>query len=195
MLKFFIFFLSICLTTYGAIAQQRIHWSPDYHLTIKDFASSKTKVGAQSNYINSSAQMDFSFLMSNAEFMLTKNFNAKVNTIFVPDAAVILADSESSMEKLLNFARYEFDLIELYSRKFRKSMFENKGAFSSIGFFEPLYYELQKELTGRHSDAAEETNLRFVEDRLASLHDGVRRELEELADFCKECKPPKKKKG
>ncbi|WP_158860917.1 hypothetical protein [Lunatibacter salilacus] len=194
MLKFFFLFAFVLLCSFRSFAQQRIHWSPDYQLGIQDFASPKTKVGAQSNYINSSAQMDFSFQMSNAEFMFSKNFNTKVNTIFVPEAAVILADSESSMKKLLNFARYEFDLIELYSRKFRKSMYDNKGAFSSISFFEPLYYELQKELAGRHSDAAEETNLGFVEDRLVTLHGEVKRELHELADFCKDCKPPKKKK-
>jgi len=190
------FFLSSIIFSFVLVSfgQQRIQWSNDYQLSINDFASPKTKVGAQNNYINSSAQMDFSFQMSNAEFMLTKNFNTKVSTIFVPEAAVILADSESSMEKLLNFARYEFDLIELYSRKFRKSMYDNKGAFSSISFFESLYHELQIELTGRHSDAAEETNLGFVEDRLALLHTEVKSELEEFADFCKDCKPPKKKK-
>lgn len=190
------FFLSAILisVSFGSFAQQRIHWNPDYELSFEDFASPKTKIGAQSNYINSSAQMDFSFQMSNAEFMMTKNFNTKVSTIFVPDAAVILAQNVSSMEKLLNFARYEFDLIELYSRKFRKSMYDNKGAFSGISFFQPLYNEIQKELAGRHSDAAEETNLGFVEDRLAALHGEVKRELQELADFCKDCKPPKKKK-
>lgn len=194
MLKFFLLSAFSGLLTFASPAQQRVYWNPDYVLTVNDFASPKTKIGAQTNYINSSAQMDFSFQMSNAEFMLTKNFNAKVSTVFIPEAAVILADSESSMGKLLNFARYEFDLIELFSRKFRKSIYDNKGAFSNIRFFEPLFHELQKELAGRHSDAAEETNLGFVDDRLRTLHAEVKRDLDELADFCKDCKPPKQKK-
>ncbi len=195
MFKILVFSAFIWLVTFSSFAQQSIHWSPDYYLTIKDFGSKKTKVGTQNNYINSSARMDFSFQMSNTEFMLTKNFNQKVSTIFVPESAVILADSESSREKLLKYARYEFDLIELYSRKFRKSLYENKGTFSSINFMEPLFNALQKELTERHADAAEESNLGFEEDRLAMLHEEVRKELEVMADFCKECKPPKKKKN
>ena len=60
---------------------------------------------------------------------------------------------------------------------------------------ELLFNALQKELTERHADAAEESNLGFEEDRLAMLHEEVRKELEVMADFCKECKPPKKKKN
>jgi|GEM_PF-5856976 len=79
MFKILVFSAFIWLVTLSSFAQQSIHWSPDYYLTIKDFGSKKTKVGTQNNYINSSARMDFSFQMSNTEFMLTKNFNQKVS--------------------------------------------------------------------------------------------------------------------
>ena len=60
---------------------------------------------------------------------------------------------------------------------------------------EPLFNALQKELIERHADAAEESNLGFEEGRLAMLHKEVRKEVEVMADFCKEYKPPKKKKN
>ncbi|MEX2232991.1 MAG: hypothetical protein WD824_12575 [Cyclobacteriaceae bacterium] len=180
-----------------ANAQNVIDWDPNYKLNISDFQSGATAIGEGAGNIyslHSSARMDFSFSMSNYEFMFTKNFNSKVNCTFTRDAASLIAPDEKIAECLLRFARYEFDLSELYARKFRKKLFESKGAFSSASFFRPIFDELQKEYVDRHGNAAKETDIGRNEAKLAELHFEVLGEIDELVEFCKTCKPPKRRK-
>ena len=138
--------------------------------------------------------MDFSFYMSSGEFMFTKNFNSKVNCTFKRDAASLIAPDSLVALDLLNFSRYEFDLSELYARKFRKRLYEEKGAFSDVSFFRPIYDEIQKEFTERHTLAGTQTELGRDIANLNTLHQEVLNEITVLSDFCKACKPPKKKK-
>lgn len=85
-------------------------------------------------------------------------------------------------------------MAELYARNLRKQLFEKKGTFSNVTFFQPLYDEIQSQLTERHARAAKETDLGRNREKLNALHQEVLKEIETLADFCKTCKPPKKKK-
>jgi hypothetical protein len=126
--------------------------------------------------------------------MVTKNFNAKVNNTFKRESASLVAPDENSAKDLVAYARFQFDLTELYARKFRKKIFEEKGAFSNITFFRPIYETIQKELTERDTNAGKETDLGRKKEKLQVLHDQVLKEILALADFCKECKPAKKKK-
>lgn len=131
--------------------------------------------------------------MSNAQFMFTKNFNNKVNCTFNRDASVLVAPDSSSASDLLLFARYDFDLAELYARKLRKKLYEEKGAFSNVNFFRPVFDQLQQEFSVRHTNAAKATELGRNREELLALQKQVWQEIDELNDFCKECKPQKKK--
>ena len=131
--------------------------------------------------------------MSNYEFMLTKNFNSKVTCSFKPEAAMILAPDTATATDLLEFAKFDFDLAELYARKLRKRLYEEKGAFSDANFFQPVYDEINKEFVDRHTAAGKETDLGKNRDKLNELHAQVMQEIDELPDFCKTCKPSKKK--
>lgn len=106
----------------------------------------------------------------------------------------MIAPDLETAEKLVKFAQYQFDLNELYTRQFRKKLYENKGAFSSITYINPLFENVQNELTERYSEAAEITNLGLEQELLLTLHLEVLDEIAELKDFCKTCKPPKAKK-
>lgn len=132
--------------------------------------------------------------MSNAEFMFTKNFNSKVNCSFNRSAAAIVAQDSTTAIDLLHFARYQFDLSELYARKLRKKLFEEKAVLSDVSFFKPIHDEIQNELTERNTVAGKTAELGRNRVELEKLHDEVLREIEQLSDFCKNCKPPKKKK-
>ena len=82
---------------------------------------------------------------------------------------------------------------ELYQERTEK-IFEEKGAFSNITFFRPIYEAIQKELTERDTNAGKETDLGRKKEKLQVLHEQVLKEILDLVDFCKECKPAKKKK-
>ena len=90
-------------------------------------------------------------------------------------------------------ARYTFDLSELYARKFRKKIFEEKKGFSDVIFFRPIYDEIQKEYTAEHTLAGQITELGKNREKLNELHNKVLKEIQILSDFCKTCKPKKKK--
>lgn len=132
--------------------------------------------------------------MSNAEFMFTKNFNAKVDCSFMPSTASIVAPDSAIAQMLLNFARYEFDLTELYARKFRKRIFEEKGAFADPSIFHSLYDEVHQAYSERRTMAAKHANMGINKEVLKKLHQEAAIEINQLEDFCKSCKPPKKAK-
>lgn len=96
------------------MAQNSIEWDGVYQLRITDFKSPSSKVGESNIYsLHTVANMDFSFQMSNAEFLFTKNFNSKVSCIFNRDAASLIAPDSVTAYQMLNFSRYEFDLSEI----------------------------------------------------------------------------------
>jgi hypothetical protein len=132
--------------------------------------------------------------MSNIEFMFTKNFNSKVSSTFKRDAASIIATDTVNAKHLLDFAQYEFDLSELYARKLRKDLYMNKGAFSDISFLQPLYDAIQKEYVEEHDIASNKSDLGQNEKMIKELDSDVLKRIQELSDFCKNCKPPKNKK-
>jgi hypothetical protein len=187
----FIFLISINLLK----GQNTIEWDGIYQLKLSDFQSSTTQVGKGNIYsIYPAATMAFSFFMTNAEFMFTKNFNSKVNCSFNPAASSLIAPDSSTAADLVNFARYYFDLSELYARKFRKKLYEEKGVFSDINFFKPIYDGIQKEFSERYIIAGTQSDMGRNKEKLNELHQEVLKEINQLADFCKMCKPPKKKK-
>jgi hypothetical protein len=190
-------FLIILLFLFSVplIAQNDIEWDGKYQLQLSDFQSKGTQIGnVKINSIHTASGLDFSIQMSNIEFMFTKNFNSKVNSTFKRDAASIIATDTTTANHLLNFAQYEFDLSELYARKLRKDLYINKGTFSDITFLQPLYDAIQKEYVQEHEVASKKTNLGQNEKIIKALDADVLKRIQELTDFCKSCKPPKKKK-
>lgn len=178
-----------------AHSQNTIDWDEKHELQLSDFQSSATSIGSGSIYsLLTVAGPDFSFHMTNAEFMFTKNFNSKVTCTFKRNASVLVAPDSTTALDLLSFGQYEFDLAELSARKFRKKLYENKGAFSNVNFFQPIYNEIQNEYSVRHTNAGTATDLGRNHEKLRELHQEVLQEIELLSDFCKSCKPPKKKK-
>ena len=174
-------------------AQGNIEWSPEYKIEASDFKSSATQIGGNLVAMSLACRMEFSYQMSNYEFMFTKNFNSKVSTLLTPSASYFTAPDKETIPYLVNFARMSFDLTELYSRKLRQKIFEEKGAFSNANFFVPLYEEVLKQLAERHALLSKSTDMGRNEAELSREHTLVLQEIEALPDFCKTCKPKKKK--
>lgn len=175
-------------------AQNIIDWDGEYKLRLTDFQSAATQVGSVSHYsLHAASQIDFSYQMTTAEFMFTKNFNTKVGCSFKRNASALIAPDSAFAQDLVRFAQFEFDLSELYARKFRKKIYEEKGAFSNPNFFKPVYDAILEEFSERQTLAGKETEVGQNKERLMELHQQVLSEMNELADFCRLCKPPKKK--
>lgn len=126
--------------------------------------------------------------------MFTKNFNSKVKATFNRNAAAITAIDTLTALQLVKYGQFYFDLTELYTRKFRKEMYEQKGAFSDISFFQPIFNRLQEELQTENARVSKATALGSEEELLKSEHQMVLQQIEQLSAFCMECEPPRRKK-
>jgi hypothetical protein len=176
-------------------AQSGVEWNGKYQIQFSDFRSPGTQIGGGTIYsLGSGSSIDFSFYMTNYEFAFTKNFNSKVRCLFNPDAASLVAPDSLQAETLLNFSRFDFDLCELYSRKLRKKLYEEKRAFSNVNYFRPYYDEIKSEHAKRHAQAVQDTDIGRNREVLAHLHRIVLDEIDSLTNYCKTCKPQKKKK-
>ncbi len=179
-----------------AHAQNKIEWSPGVEIQFSDFQSSATEInGNLSAYsIRTGVQVTFAFAMSTYEFMFTKNFNKKVVTVFDKNSSYVSAPNQKIANQLVRFSRLEFDLAELSARKFRKRLYESKGIFSNTDFFQPLYDEINGAQSERHQSLAKSTDMGRNIEALAIARKKIREEIEGLSDYCKTCKPPKKRK-
>jgi hypothetical protein len=194
-MKTFTFSLLFLALHLSVTAQNDIAWDGKYQLQFSDFKSPATKIGEGDMYsLRTGATFDFAFQMSNGEFMFTKNFNSKVSCEFKRNVAALIAPDSARATDLLLFSRLDFDMAELYARKCRQKLYETKGTFSNANFFQPIFDQFQNEYAERHASAAKATDLGHNREKLAELHNEVLDEIKLLSDFCKECKPPKKKK-
>lgn len=191
-MKYLLFFLLV--PSFSSFAQNIIEWQQGTQLTLNDFqAPLKQKTDNISFALRPAISIDFSFYMSNYEFMLTKNFNSKVKTTFSREASYIFASDSLAINKLLKYSQAQFDLAELHTRKFRKKMYENKNVLSNPNFYQDLYRETEKEFTLEQAELMQASNDGFETDVLEGHHSKILKKIEELADFCKDCKPKKKK--
>ncbi|PIQ21091.1 MAG: hypothetical protein COW65_11140 [Cytophagales bacterium CG18_big_fil_WC_8_21_14_2_50_42_9] len=183
----FILFFTI-FTSWG---QAKTEWKEGYKLTVLDFQAEPpiSREGQGQTYYLA-ANLDFNYAMSSYEFMLTKNFNKNVTAFFIP-ANSWLQQGEGT-EILLRYAQMDFDLLELYARKFRQRLYAEKNAFSNPNFFQETYNEINAEMNRRHvemQNAMAESNSKGE-----AFHAQILKEITALAEYCKECKPTKKKK-
>jgi len=190
----FIFLLILTLPSYSQ--NESFEWAEDSVLSINQFRSPQSEISPDVKIISiySGSSFDFSFQMSSFEFMFTKNFNSKVRTTFDPKIGVIVAPDSTIAERLARYGQYNFDLTELYARKLRKALHENKKMFSNTTFFNTFYEELKKEWTQRSSEVMKTTELGKNEVLLKKEQDKVSQEILEYKAYCLSCVPPKLQK-
>ncbi len=191
-----IFTIAIFFIAHITYGQNSIEWSPEIEIQFSDFQSSSTEINESFSIysIRSGTLVDFAYAMSNAEFMFTKNFNTKVTTIFNKKASYISAPNEEIANQLVKFGQMEFDLAELFARKLRKKLYESKGVFSSADFFKPLYDQIMEEHSDRYNALGKSTDMGRNAEVLVAEREKIKQEIEALSDYCKTCKPPKKRK-
>ncbi|WP_321828147.1 hypothetical protein [Maribacter dokdonensis] len=188
--------LTLLFLSATMMAQEPMVWNPDYELQLTDYQSAESEINANltSYSIYSGAKIDFSFNMNSVSFMFTKNFNDKVKAIFQKNLAVLVAPDTLTANQLLQFGRYDFDLVELYARKIRKKIYEEKGAFSDSKLFQPIFNELQEEMNTVSAQVFKATDFGKDAELLLKEHNKVIDGINQLSDFCMTCKPRKNRK-
>ena len=194
MKKYTLFLYFLCSTVF-LFGQEPMEWNSDYELQLSDYQSTESEIDSTltSYSIYSGSKIDFSFNMNSVTFMFTKNFNSKIKAVFQKNLAVLIAPDSLTANQLLRFGRYDFDLVELYSRKIRKKIYEEKGAFTDVKFFQPIFNELQEEMNMVSAQVFKATNFGKDDVMLKKEHEKVKQEIKSLSDFCLNCKPKKSK--
>ncbi|MEM1121753.1 MAG: hypothetical protein AAGJ18_14980 [Bacteroidota bacterium] len=168
-------------TTQGQdLGEGRIRWSPNHKLQLTDFkihAGSKSLDPIYSQFtISTNAIRGLDFLK--------RNFNQKVENIFLGNASWIDTTNIQMLEKQLEFQQIQFDLSEVHARKYRKKIFLNRKKLASGGdFLNEIFDDLMIEFSKKKLELYEQTNSGQDEDKILEWKTKIQIELDELSDF------------
>lgn len=187
-------FLTIIFFFINSTAQSIVEWSPDEVIDIRSFKAACPEMADDGiQRYSLVATFDFNYQMANIQFIMTKNFNKYVTSYYIPNNSWI--EKGELTDQIFKMANLDFDILELFARKFRKQMFENKRAGSNTNFYQQLFNEVNKEYTAFTASLNSEiVSSENVDELLSKYSSQVNLEIESLSDYCKACKPKKKKK-
>lgn len=182
-----IFLLFLSFKTFAQ--NGKVQWDSNYKISLSDFQSPQTKLNAKGLFfLNFPAEIELAYEMSEREFKKAKDFNGVVVCVFNTTDASIMAQDEGSAKLLVNFAQFSFDLSELYARKLRKAILEERSKHANDEYVPSLYDTVQEQLNNRYADAMQKTGMGINSKELERLHTEVAAELRMLEQYCKQCK-------
>lgn len=170
-----------------AMAQSKIEWTENYRLTLADFLANAPNTGTVQT-VQGHTTIEYQF--SNYELLGSRNFNKNVTCYFLRTAWWI--DKGERTDKLLQYAQTIFDLREWMARELRKRFRENKKQLLA-GKQNEIYEELASKFAELESTYSKETHYGTVDSNQSEWEERIMAELAMLADYCKTCKPAKKK--
>jgi hypothetical protein len=128
-------------------------WSSENKLSIDDF---KIKISDQNNDAVYS-QFKISHAISGFDF-LKRNLNQKVENIFLGNASWIDTTKIESIPRQIDFQQLQFDLSEVYVRKFRKRVLEDKGQIvKGFDIINEIDNEIMEEFSEKRAELMKET--------------------------------------
>lgn len=153
-------------------------WSANNKLSINDF---KIKKGDNSSVIYS--QFIITHQVGGFDFF-KRNFNQKIENIFLGNASWIDTTNVTNIKKQIDFQQMQFDLSEVYTRKFRKQLLQNKRKIAK-GF--DIVREISNNMTAQFSERRlaliDDTKSGTDEQKLIEWKEKIITELKELDDF------------
>jgi hypothetical protein len=167
--------------------QNKLEWTDNYKLNIEDFQANAPNTGSMQT-VQGHTTIQYQF--ANYELIASKNFNKNVTCYFYRTASWI--DKGENTQILLRYAQTTFDLNEWMARELRKRFRENKGQLLN-GKQNEIYEQLAKEFADIQSQYSKDTDFGTVDVNQAEWENKVKENLNLLSDFCKACKPTKKK--
>lgn len=157
-----------------------IFWSSSKKLTVDDFGI-KTKNGETNP---SFAQFSVDYQVNGLDFM-TKNFNKKVRNYLIKSASWI--DTTINISVSLRYQQTLFDVCEIYTRQFRKSLKENRKRIASgLQIVEDLNQKAMTDFSNRRVIYDKETNFGTIQDKQIEWVLQIQKELDELKDYTSE---------
>lgn len=177
-----VLFLATITSTVGIAQKQSdldlLYWSEKHKITLDDFGI-QTKDASQGM---SSAGFTLEYNIHGLSFT-TKNFNKKVRHAMVRSASQI--DLSGDVDRYLQYQQTLFDITEIYVRKFRKALRENrkKFLFKTEAAEELKEQIINIDLENRKAAYHNETNSAQIIEKQKEWEKQIAKELHELRDF------------
>ncbi|WP_223032349.1 hypothetical protein [Hanstruepera marina] len=159
-------------------------WKADQKLTVEDF---RIKISDEHNDAVYS-QFMISHMISGFDFM-KRNFNQKIENIFLGNASWIDTTKVDNIQKQIDFQQVQFDLAEIHARKFRKRALENKGQIAKgFDIINQISNEIMAEFSESRLELVNETESGQNIEKLTEWKEKILIELKELDEFSYENK-------
>lgn len=170
--------LACCATlSYGQQTPQELLWSPDHKLTVADFGIRNQGANAQLSY----AQFSLDYTVGGFDF-LSRKFNKKVRNVLIPSASWI--DTTRMVARSLRYQQTLFDLGEIYARRFRRKLAENRKMIArGTTIVRQWNTEIAAALSKRRLQYDLETRSGADDARQKQWEDTIRAELTGLAPY------------
>lgn len=182
-----IFIITFCLVTLysvnGQILQEgQILWNSEKKLTVEDFKIEMKDSNNDTTY----SQFMISHSISGFDFM-KRNLNQKITNIFLGNASWI--DKTIDVQKQLEYQQMQFDIAEIYTRRFRKKVLINKGQISKgFDIINKINNEIMSELSTERIRFVKETENGQNLEKMIQWKENISRELKEMDEFSYENK-------
>jgi hypothetical protein len=174
----------------GLKAQNKIEWSDDYEFSESDFQAEAPNSRAMQTVLGSYSVV---FQVSGYNIVASRNLNKYVSCYFQKDASYLDDGDSIAIAELLRYQKLTFDIYELNARYLRQRFFNERKRVLLEGTS-----KLREEVSAEHSRllARVDKETKHGNDtyRVRKWELWIKSELERLGDFCKECRPVKKKK-
>ena len=157
-----------------------IFWSSTKKLTIDDFGI-KTQNGVTNQ---SFAQFTLDYQVNGLDFM-TINFNKKVHNYMIKSASWI--DTTIDVSVSLRYQQTLFDICEIYTRQFRKSLKDNRiKIIYGLQIVEEINQKVITDFSNRRLIYNSETNFGTIQEKQNEWELQIHKELADLKEFANE---------
>ena len=169
-----------CLAFGQKLEDGKIRWNENLKLELADF---KIKTDSKSIEPVFSQFTLMSNPISHLE-LFKRNFNKKVENIFMGNASWIDTTKTEQLERQLEFQQIQFDLSEIQARTLRKKILLNKKKLRSQGnYINQLMNELTTEFSNRRLELFEQTKSWTDREGIDKWTIKIKEELEELNEY------------
>jgi hypothetical protein len=180
-IRILIFALLFFKASFGQTSNENlVFWSATNKLSLNDFGI-KTKNGETNS---SFAQFSVDYKVGGFDFM-TKNFNKKVRNYMIKSASWI--DTTKDISISLRYQQTLFDICEIYTRRFRKELKDNRKKIASgTQFIDGLNQKAMTDFSNRRVIYDRETNFGTISEKQKDWEIQIQNELNASKEFASE---------
>lgn len=183
------FYILLLLLPVAALGQNNLDWDQNYHLSVADYQAAAPNTGTMQTV---SGTFYVAYEMGGMNLITTRNLNKNVSCYFQKDASYIDKGNKADTKLMLRYQQLIFNIYELQARNLRRKFFDERTRLLTKG---PgvLHQEALTEHEKLLAQVESETNNGHRSEVISEWLIWTKDELEKLSDFCKTCKPRKKK--